>query len=236
MTIRVLVADDQPLISGGLVALLAAAPGFEPVGEAATGLEAVELAARTRPDVVLMDVRMPQMDGIEAARRILGEKGSGDADHRPRVVVLTTFDLDEYVYAALAAGASGFLLKDTPPERILAAIQVAVSGDILIAPSITQRLVETHARQRRSTIAARAGKLKELTPRETEVLQLVGHGLSNTQISSRLVLSEATVKTHVKRMMSKLSLNSRAQGVVVAYESGLVVPLSTEQRTAHDEQ
>ena len=225
MTIRVLVVDDQPLISGGLVALLGAAPGFDPVGAAATGTEAVDLARQHRPDVVLMDIRMPGMDGIEAARRILADEAT-DPDGRPKVVVLTTFDLDEYVYAALAAGASGFLLKDTPPERILAALEVVVAGDILIAPTITQRLVETHARQQRPAASAQAALLGELTPRETEVLQLVGHGLSNAQISHRLFLSESTVKTHVKRVMSKLGLSSRAQGVVVAYESGLVVPLA----------
>ncbi len=221
MTIRVLVVDDQVLIRGGLVALLAAAPGFEPVGEAGTGAEAVSLAATTRPDIVLMDIRMPELDGIEATRRIIA---AADGEAAPRVVMLTTFDLDEYVYTALGAGASGFLLKDTPPDRILAALGVVMAGDILLAPAITQRLVETYAGQQRP-VSLRDPALDQLTPRETEVLQLVGNGLSNEQIAHRLVLSESTVKTHVKRVMSKLDLSSRAQVVVVAYESGLVRPV-----------
>jgi DNA-binding NarL/FixJ family response regulator len=220
MTIRVLVVDDQVLIRGGLVALLGAAPGFEPVGEAGDGGAAVELAGRTQPDVVLMDIRMPLMDGIEATRRIL-EGGSPDGEG-PKVVVLTTFDLDEYVYEALSAGAAGFLLKDTPPDRILAAIEAVMAGDVLVSPRITQRLVESYApRHRPATDVAR---LDGLTQRETEILQLVGNGLSNDQIATRLVLSESTVKTHVKHVMSKLMISSRAQAVVVAYESGLVVP------------
>jgi DNA-binding NarL/FixJ family response regulator len=225
MTIRVLVADDQDLIRGGLVALFNAAPGLEIAGEAADGEQAVALAAETRPDIVLMDIRMPVLDGIGATRRILAAPGE---DH-PQVVVLTTFDLDEYVYTALAAGASGFLLKDTPPQRIIAAVHTIAAGDILMAPRITHRLVETYA-QHHQTMAARDHGLQELTARETEVLRLVGNGLSNTQIAERLVLSEATVKTHVKRMMSKLMLNSRAQAVVVAYESALVIPMRSTKR------
>jgi DNA-binding NarL/FixJ family response regulator len=220
MTIRVLVVDDQVLIRGGLVALLGAAPGFEPVGEAGDGGAAVELAGRTQPDVVLMDIRMPVMDGIEATRRIL-EGGRPDGEG-PKVVVLTTFDLDEYVYEALSAGAAGFLLKDTPPDRILAAIEAVTAGDVLVSPRITQRLVESYAPRRRP--AADVAQLSGLTQRETEILQLVGNGLSNAQIATRLVLSESTVKTHVKHVMSKLMISSRAQAVVVAYESGLVVP------------
>jgi DNA-binding NarL/FixJ family response regulator len=216
---RVLVADDQDLIRGGLIALFGAAPGLEVVGEARDGEQAVALAARTRPDVVLMDIRMPVLDGIEATRRILAAPG----EHRPRVLVLTTFDLDEYVYTALQEGAAGFLLKDTPPQRIIAAVHTVAAGDILIAPRITQRLVEAYARQHRAA-AIRTHQVKELTARETEVLRLVAGGLSNTQIAERLVLSEATVKTHVKRVMSKLMLSSRAQAVVAAYESGLVIP------------
>jgi DNA-binding NarL/FixJ family response regulator len=219
MTTRVLVADDQDLIRAGLVALFNAAPGLEVAGEAADGEQAVALAADTEPDVVLMDIRMPVLDGIGATRRILSAPG----DHHPRVVVLTTFDLDEYVYTALGAGASGFLLKDTPPQRIIAAVHTIAAGDILLAPRITHRLIETYA-QHHQTMPARDHRLRELTARETEVLRLVGNGLSNTQIAERLVLSEATVKTHVKRLMSKLMLASRAQAVVVAYESGLVIP------------
>ncbi len=218
MSVRVLIADDQALIRAGLAALFRAAPGLEVAGEAGDGAEAVTLTERTRPDVVLMDIRMPVLDGIGATRRILSAPG----EHRPHVVVLTTFDLDEYVYTALGEGASGFLLKDTPPERIISAIHTVAAGDILIAPRITHRLVETYAQQHRARTAAPA--LGDLTARETEVLRLVGNGLSNAQIAERLVLSEATVKTHVKRMMAKLRLNSRAQAVVVAYESGLVVP------------
>ncbi|MFD1147170.1 response regulator [Saccharothrix hoggarensis] len=221
MTIRVLVADDQALIRAGLVALFTAAPGFDVVGEAADGEQAVALARDTTPDVILMDIRMPVLDGIAATRRIL-------AEHRedpPRVVVLTTFDLPEYVYTALGEGASGFLVKDTPPARILSAVRTIAAGDILIAPHITHRLIETYARHHRATTAG-APRLAELTVRETEVLRLVGNGLTNGQIAQRLVLSEATVKTHVKRTMGKLGLSSRAQAVVVAYESGLIVPTS----------
>ena len=225
MTLRVLVADDQPLISGGLVALLSAAPGFDPVGQASTGLEAVELAASTSPDLILMDIRMPGMDGIEATRTILSRTAT-DRDEQPRIVILTTFDLDEYVYGALAAGAAGFLLKDSPPERILAALELVAGGDLLLAPAVTRRLVEAHARHRRASVRG-AETLTSLTPREIDVLRLLGGGLSNAEIASELVLSESTVKTHVKRVMSKLELSSRAQGVVVAYETGLVVPTST---------
>lgn len=221
MTIRVLVADDQALIRAGLVALLTAAPGFEVVGEAADGEQAVALAAETAPDVVLMDIRMPVLDGIAATRRILAAAG----EDPPKVVVLTTFDLPEYVYTALGEGAAGFLVKDTPPERILSAVRTIAAGDILIAPHITHRLIETYARHHRAPAAA-PPRLDALTARETEVLRLVGNGLTNAQIAQRLVLSEATVKTHVKRMMGKLGLSSRAQAVVVAYESGVVVPMS----------
>jgi DNA-binding NarL/FixJ family response regulator len=219
MTIRVLVADDQALFRYGLVALFGAAPGIEVAGEAADGAQAVALAAEARPDVILMDIRMPVLDGIAATRQIL----AGSGEHQPQIVVLTTFDLDEYVYHALAAGASGFLLKDTPPQRILTAVHTAAAGDMPVTPRITRRLIEAYAEQHR--IAAVGGRqLDELTAREAEILGLVGNGLSNTQIAERLVLSEATVKTHVKRVMGKLRLTSRAQAVVVAYETGLVVP------------
>jgi DNA-binding NarL/FixJ family response regulator len=219
MTIRVLIVDDQALIRAGLVALFTAAPGVEVAGEAADGARAVELAGSTSPDVVLMDIRMPVLDGIAAIRQILATP----RERQPRIVVLTTFDVDEYVYTALSEGASGFLLKDTPPDRIIAAVHTIASGDVLLAPGITQRLVESSAQHHRTTAAA-GPRLAELTTRETEVLRLVGRGLSNGEIARRLVLSEATVKTHVKRAMSKLHLTSRAQAVVVAYETGLVVP------------
>jgi DNA-binding NarL/FixJ family response regulator len=219
--IRILVVDDQALIRGGLVALLSAAPGLDVVGEAADGAEAVRLAAETRPDVILMDIRMPVLDGIVAIRRILAA-----GEDRPRIIVLTTFDIDEYVYTALGEGASGFLLKDTPPDRIISAVHTVAAGDILITPRITHRLVEAYAQHHRTAAAAPA-HLSGLTPRETEILRLVGTGLTNAQIAQRLVLSEATVKTHVKHLMAKLQLSSRAQAVVVAYETGLVQPASS---------
>ena len=218
MTVRVLVADDQALIRTGLTALFRAA-GLDVAAEAADGRGAVRLTRDRGPDVVLMDIRMPVLDGIEATRQIL----AGPADRRPKVVVLTTFDLDEYVYTALAAGASGFLLKDTPPERIVTAVRAVAAGDMLISPRITQRLVETYAEHHRAGAGARR-RLSELTAREVEVFRLVGNGLTNAQIADRLVVSEGTVKTHVKHAMAKLQLSSRAQAVVLAYESGLVVP------------
>ncbi|MCC5476697.1 response regulator [Streptomyces sp. NPDC059680] len=218
---RVLVVDDQFLIRAGLAGLLEAAPGFEVVGEAADGEEAVRLAAETRPDVILMDIRMPGVNGIEATERILAE-----ADGRPpRVLVLTTFDLDEYVYGALRAGASGFLLKDSGPERLLAAVTAVEGGDALFAPSVTRRLVEAFARRQAPAPAEPAPPdLAVLTSRETEVLKLTARGLSNVEIADRLYISEATVKTHLNRTMSKLDLGSRAQAVVLAYETGLVTP------------
>ncbi|MFD5320180.1 response regulator [Streptomyces sp. NPDC127098] len=218
MTTRVLVADDQALLRAALVTLLNAAPGLEVVGEAADGVQAVELAAELRPDVITMDIRMPVLDGVTATRRILSAAG----DDAPRVLMLTTFDLPEYVYTALGEGAAGFLLKDTPPDRIVAAVHTVAAGDMLIAPDITRDLVETYARHHRSI--ARADRPDTLTNRETEVLRLVGKGLSNGEIARQLVLSESTVKTHVKRLMGKLGLASRAQAVVVAYETGLVTP------------
>lgn len=216
----VLVVDDQILIRAGLAALLRAAPGVEVVGEASDGEEAIRLAATARPEVILMDIRMPGTDGIAATERIL----AAAEDPPPRVLVLTTFDLDEYVYSALRVGACGFLLKETPPERLLAAIATVASGDMLFAPSVTRRLIEAYAPRPEPVVAA-AGPAEELlTPREREVLRLVGSGLSNTEIAERLVLSTATIKTHLNRTMSKLALSSRAQAVVLAYETGLVVP------------
>ncbi|MGW5398471.1 response regulator [Streptomyces sp. NPDC003952] len=216
---RLLIVDDQVLIRAGLAALATAAPGLEVVGQAATGEEAVELAAALLPDVVLMDIRLPGMSGITALQHILDRAPLP----KPKVVMLTVFDLDEYVYAALRAGASGFLLKDTPPERLLAAVALIAEGEMLFAPTVTRRLVETFAHQPESR-GARPARLTELTERETEVLRLVGQGLANEQIARGLVVSIATVKTHVNRIMSKLGLQSRAQAVVVAYESGLLSP------------
>ncbi|MFD4634248.1 response regulator [Streptomyces sp. NPDC058284] len=221
--IRVLVVDDQFLIRAGLVGLLRAAPGMEVVGEAGDGDEAVELAARTRPDVVLMDIRMPGMNGITATAKILRQA----PEPAPRVLVLTTFDLDEYVYGALRAGASGFLLKDSGPERLLAAVTAVGGGDALFAPSVTRRLVEAFARRGVEPDGAERKpppELRALTLREVEVLKLIARGLTNADIAERLYISEATVKTHLNRTMSKLDLDSRAQAVVVAYETGLVTP------------
>ncbi|MWA13079.1 response regulator transcription factor [Streptomyces sp. BA2] len=221
---RVLVVDDQFLIRAGLVGLLRAAPGIEVVGEAGDGAEAVALAATTRPDVVLMDIRMPGMSGIVATEKILAEA----PEPPPRVLVLTTFDLDEYVYGALRAGASGFLLKDSGPERLLAAVAAVGGGDALFAPSVTCRLVEAFARQAGAGAGGDCAEpppdLRALTLREVEVLKLIATGLSNADIADRLYISEATVKTHLNRTMSKLDLDSRAQAVVVAYETGLVTP------------
>ncbi|MEV3925726.1 response regulator transcription factor [Actinomadura coerulea] len=213
---RVLIADDQTLVRGGFRMILSRS-GIEVVGEAADGLEAVTAARRLRPDVVLMDIRMPGMDGLEATRRVLAD------DPACRVLILTTFDLDRYVYSALAAGASGFLLKDVTPEHLVASVQLLETGDALLAPSITRRLVERFARP-----APVPQGLDVLTPREKEVLRLVGGGLSNTELAAHLHLSEATVKTHVTRIFAKLGLRDRAQAVVVAYESGLVVPGTPE--------
>jgi DNA-binding NarL/FixJ family response regulator len=218
VNLRVLIADDQALIRAGLSALLRAA-GLDVVGEAENGAQAVELAASLRPDVIVMDIRMPVLDGLDATERILAASAEP-----PRILVLTTFDLDEYVYRALSAGAAGFLLKETPPAAIVAAVQAVAAGDVLISPAITQRLVETYSLFRRPRT-----ELAALTARETEVLRLVAHGLSNPQIAQRLVLSESTVKTHVKNLMGKLGLTSRAQAVVAAYESGLVVPGNSGQ-------
>ncbi|MFC5909202.1 response regulator [Streptacidiphilus monticola] len=217
---RVVIADDQELIRTGF-RLILTSRGIEVVGEAVDGVEAVELVRRLRPDVVLMDIRMPNLDGLEAARQVLAIAPSC------RVVMLTTFDLDRYVYAALALGASGFLLKDVTADHLAASVRLVATGDALLAPSITRRLVERFASPDRvpgpAEPAARRA-LAPLTPREREVLTLVGRGLSNSELATALTLSEATVKTHVARIFSKLNLRDRAQAVVLAYETGLVTP------------
>jgi DNA-binding NarL/FixJ family response regulator len=213
----VVVADDQALVRTGFRMILTAG-GIEVVGEATNGLEAVEAVRRTRPDVVLMDIRMPELDGLEATRRILAS-----SSEVPRVVILTTFDLDHYVYAALTAGASGFLLKDVTPEHLVAAVRLVRTGDALLAPVITRRLVERFAR-RDPDDAAIHRDLAALTARELEVLRLLAQGLSNAELAARLHLSEATVKTHVARILGKLALRDRVQAVVLAYRTGLVTP------------
>jgi DNA-binding NarL/FixJ family response regulator len=218
MTIRVMLVDDERLVRAGLRMILEAEPEIEVVAEASDGREAIATAQKVKPDVVLMDIRMPDVDGIEATRRILMSP-----EPRPHVIALTTFDLDEYVYEALRAGASGFLLKDAPEERLVAAIQVAAEGGSLFAPSATRSLVEAFAQRPRRPRAGPPG-LAELTPRELEVLRLVARGLSNREIADALVLSEHTAKTHVAHILNKLELRDRVQAVVLAYESELVQP------------
>jgi DNA-binding NarL/FixJ family response regulator len=216
VSIRVLIADDQSLVRAGFRLVLENHPDLEVVGEASNGYEAIHGAGRLEPDVVLMDIRMPELDGISATREITAKPG-------PRVLVLTTYDLDEYVYDALQAGASGFLLKDTPPEQLADGIRAIVAGEALLAPTVTRRLIEEFARigpSRRTRPAA----LDELTPRELEVLGLIARGMSNAEIADALVLSGTTVKTHVTRVLMKLGLRDRVQAVVLAYESGLVTP------------
>ena len=251
--IGIVVADDHEVVRAGFAALLATQPDFSVLGTAADGAEAVRACRELRPDVVLMDVRMPGIDGIEATRRLIGEAnapvGGGAGDGRagdgrvsggavsggaggawaPKVLILTTFDLDEYVFDALRAGASGFLLKDATAERLFDAVRVVAAGEALLAPGVTRRLISEFARLQPQavagpTAAGRPGALTALTPRETEVLCLVAEGLSNTEIAKRLVVTEETVKTHVSRILAKLGLRDRTQAVVVAYESGLVVP------------
>ncbi len=217
MSVRVLIADDQELVRTGFRAILGSEPDIEVVGEAGDGREAVEIAQKSKPDVVLMDIRMPVLDGLEATRRIVI-----GPDSKPRVLILTTFDLDEYVYEALRSGASGFLLKDNPAEQLITAIRVVARGEALIAPSITRRLISEFARH--SPAKARPDLLKSLTERELEVLGLVACGLSNAEISKNLYVSETTVRTHVGHILTKLGLRDRVQAVVLAYETGLIRP------------
>jgi len=218
MSIRVLIVDDQELVRTGFRLFLETQPGLAVVGEAGDGEEAIERVRELRPDVVLMDIRMPTMDGVEATAKLT----SGAIEPAPRVLVLTTFDLDEYVFGALRAGAAGFLLKDAPRERLIEAIRVVHSGEALLSPSITRRLIEDFA-ARSDPIEPPAAVLAELTPREREVLGLVAHGFSNAEIAARLVVTEATVKSHVGAVLLKLGLRDRVQAVVFAYEHGIVV-------------
>jgi len=215
---RVLIVDDQALVGVGLRKILESEPGTTVVGECADGDDAVAEARRLRPDVVLMDIRMPVLDGIEATRRIV------DAQPSTRVLVLTTFGLDGYVFDALRAGASGFMLKDAPPEEIAAAVRIVASGEALLAPAVTRAVVEEFARQPRPAPPTLPAAVEQLTPREREVLDLLVAGLSNQEICARLVITEATAKTHVARVLQKLGVRDRVQAVVYAYESGLVRP------------
>jgi DNA-binding NarL/FixJ family response regulator len=217
--VRIIVADDHQVVRAGFAALLETQPDFTVVGTAYDGAEAVRLSQELRPDVLLMDVRMPGIDGIEATRQLAGYGRGG-----PRVLILTTFDLDDYVYDALCAGASGFLLKDVTAERLFDAVRIVAAGEALLAPAVTQRLISEFVRLRPTSAAPPAAALSTLTPRETEVLCLVAAGLSNQQLASRLAVTEETVKTHVSRVLHKLGLRDRTQAVIAAYESGLVVP------------
>jgi DNA-binding NarL/FixJ family response regulator len=221
---RVVIADDQTLVRRGFRLILDSA-SIPVVAEAANGSEAVAAVRKHRPDVVLMDIRMPELDGLEATRRILGAAPAGGD---VRIIILTTFDLDRYVYAALAAGASGFLLKDVSPEHLVAAVQLVRTGDALLAPSITRRLVERFAPPAATAAGAPGRDLSALTPRELEVLGLVARGMSNAELAAALTLSEATVKTHVARILTKLGLRDRVQAVVLAYETGLVSRQTSE--------
>jgi DNA-binding NarL/FixJ family response regulator len=217
VSIGVLIADDQALVRAGFRMILEAEPDLSVVAEANDGVQAVEAARRARPDIVLMDIRMPAMDGLEATRRIMSASSSP-----PRVLILTTFDLDEYVFEALHAGASGFLLKDVPPEQLVAGIRTVAEGDSLLSPSITRRLIESFVREHRRV--QRPPQMDELTAREFEIFGLVARGLSNAEIAAQLVVSGTTVKTHVARVLAKLGLRDRIQAVVLAYETGIVQP------------
>jgi DNA-binding NarL/FixJ family response regulator len=217
--IRVLVVDDQELVRTGFCVILDAAEGITVVAEAANGTQAVRAAAEHKPDVILMDVRMPEMDGLEAARLITG----GDRESGPRVVMLTTFDFDDYVYEALRSGASGFLLKDAPRHDLISAVRVAAAGNALLAPSVTMRLIDAFARRPAQTLPA-PSRLESLTGREHEILLRLARGLTNAQIAADLVVSEATVKSHVGNLLAKLGLRDRVQAVILAYETGIVQP------------
>jgi DNA-binding NarL/FixJ family response regulator len=223
--IRVVTADDQALVRGGLQMILEAQADISVVGEAADGVEAVELTTRLLPDVVLMDIRMPRLDGIEATRRL-----AKATPPSTRVVILTTFGLDSYVYEALHAGASGFLLKDSPPKELVRAVRLVAAGEALLSPAITQMLIDTYVRQRPATKELPEG-LAELTPRELEVFRLLANGKSNAEIASELFLTEGTVKTHMTRILQKLELRDRVQAVVYAYESGFTRPGKSSDRT-----
>jgi len=215
MSIRVLVADDQSMVRAGFRLLLSGEDGIEVVAEAENGLEAVDKAVRFQPSVVLMDIRMPELDGLEATRRILA------ADPGARILILTTFDLDEYIYEALQAGASGFVLKDDPPEQLIAAIRTVAAGDALLSPAVTRRVIQQFTRIPR---AAQPSGLEQLTGRERDVLRLVAQGLSNAEIGEQLYIGETTVKTHVTHVLQKLQLRDRVQAVVLAYQTGLLEP------------
>ena len=222
MTVRVLIADDQELIRTGFRMILAAEPDIDVVGEATNGAEAVSVCRELHPDVVLMDIRMPELDGIEATRRILAQPHQP----KPSVLILTTFERDEYVYGALRAGASGFLLKDVPAHKLAAAIRTIGDGDALLAPSITRRLIEEFAAPR--TPAASTPGLDELTPREIEVFQLLASGMTNNEIAAELIVGDSTIKTHVARILMKLGVRDRVQAVILAYETGLITPSKPE--------
>ena len=229
--LSVLIADDQALVRAGFRLILEAQPDIRVVAEAADGEAAIREARRTRPDVILMDIRMPGLDGLEATKRLSDPAAGTQAGSPPRVVILTTFDLDEYVYAALQSGASGFLLKDVSPEHLVGAVRTVAIGDALLAPSITRRLVERYARPALPPAASSPEALATLTPRELEVFRLLARGMSNGEIADHLVLSEATIKTHVAGILSKLDLRNRAQAVVFAYEHGVIAPGGTPRAT-----